>query len=536
VGTCAACFTYGAAAGIDLSTGVVCLALASRRTRHGPSLRGLGAVAVTVAGSTGLLCAVHQNEHAAAVSVADQMLVLATISALLPLAWYVTMAWSHQEDDDHLPVAVFHLLVAALFAMNRFDALVAGGDVGSIGSMLVQPLVLPAMIVGGGLLRRHDGWARLEGSVRGLRLVDRASRVMGTADDPAPAIDAVLALVGPRLGAAAAAVAVCRADGREHVVEWIAPASGDDPGGGRASGSRGAAVLRRVTGRTTGSARRRPAGFETRSVDGQTVLGAPLVADGATWGALWLVLPGSAREADAQRDTVERLGEAIGQAVHRSHRLVEHEVMAVAGERDRIARELHDSVTQTLYSVAMVADGFPQVAADDPAAARRQAGQIRSMTLTALGDLRVLLLEMRQPTPEAGSLGALLQQLADGPDRLVRVELDVSGGPGPPPAVRDAAHRIARQAVANARRHAEPTTITVRLRHHEGAVEVTVTDDGTGFDPTTVPPGRHGLAIMRERAASVDGDLLVDSAPGAGTVLRFTWPALALPPTRLVEP
>jgi signal transduction histidine kinase len=409
VGTCAASFTYGAAAGIDLSAGVVCLALAPRGTHRSRSWRGLGLVAVAVAGTTGLLCVVHRDGHAAPAVTADQVLVLATASALLPLIWYVADTWSHQEDDDRLPVAIFHLLVAALFALNRFDALVAGGAVGSPGGVLVQPLVLPVAVVGAGILRRRDGWPRLEGSVRGLRLVDRAARVTATADDPAPAIDAVRALVA------------------------------------------------------------------------------------------------------------------------------EHEAMAAAGERDRIARELHDSVTQTLYSVAMVADGFPEVVADDPAAARQQAGQIRSMTLSALGDLRILLLEMRQSRLEPGSLGSLLHQMADEPDGLVQVEVEANAEPSPPAAVRVAAHRIAHQAVANARRHGEPTAIAVRLRQRGGALEVTVTDDGIGFDPAAVAPGRHGLAIMRERAASVDGELDVDSAPGAGTVVRFAWTATAFPPTTVVE-
>jgi signal transduction histidine kinase len=219
----------------------------------------------------------------------------------------------------------------------------------------------------------------------------------------------------------------------------------------------------------------------------------------------------------------------MGQAVRRSHHLAERETMAATDERHRIARELHDSVTQTLYSVAMVADRLPQVAAHDPAAAEHQAGRIRSMTLDALGDLRVLLLEMRQAVPEAGSLGAQLHQLAATAGAPVRVELDVTDEPGPPPQVTSTAYRIAHQAVANARRHAGATEIVIALRRRGGAIVLTVADDGVGFAPGAVPPGRHGLAIMRERAASVDGELRIGSAPGEGTSVRFTWPALLLP-------
>jgi signal transduction histidine kinase len=362
-------------AGIDLSTGVVCLALAPRQAAPGGSLRALGAVSIVAAGSTGLLCAVDQDGCAAPATAADQALVLATISAVLPLAWLVVTAWSHQQDEDRLTVAVFHLLVAALFALNRYDALVADGTISPPGSILVQPLVLPALITGWGVLHRRHGRTRL----------------------------------------------------------------------------------------------------------------------------------------------------------------AEHEALGAAGERDRIARELHDSVSQTLYSVAMVADGLLRAVDDDPAAARRHASQIRSMTLTALGDLRVLLLELRQSRLDVGPLGVLLQRMASGTDGLVRVELDVGGEPDPPAAVRIAAHRIALQAVANARRHAAPTAIAVRLRQRGGGLVLTVRDDGAGFDPTAVPPGRHGLAIMRERAEGVGGDLGIDSAPGAGTVVRFAWRTVALPATQVVR-
>jgi signal transduction histidine kinase len=527
LGTCASCFTYGGAAGINLSAGIVCLTFGARRTgwggRNGPVL-GFGVVAVATAGSTGLLCTLHGDGDVPAASM-DLALGLATISAVLPLVWLVATAWSHQEDDDRLPVAVFHLLVTAVFALNRCDAMVIGGAIDPIGPVLVQPLVLPAVIVGSSVVRLRRDWAQVEALMRGMHLVDRATRVMGAADDPAPGVNTVLAMLGPWLGATAAAVVVSRADGGEHYIEWRAPLAG--------SGS--VAVLHRVTGKTPGASRRTPTAFEPTALRGHTVLSTPLVADGATWGALWLVVPESRIGAHPQRDTLERLARAIGQAAGRSHRLVEHRATAVAGERDRIARELHDSVSQTLYSVAMVADGLPRVVADDPEAARRQAGQIRSMTLTALSDLRELLVEMRQSRPEATGLGAMLEQMFGEPDGLVAVEVEGAGEPSPPDAVRLAVHRIARQAVINARRHAGPSAINVRLRQRGGALELTVTDDGEGFEPAAVGSDHHGLAIMRERAASVDGDLTIDSAPSTGTTVRFRWATPSLPPPKVVE-
>ncbi|HEV7757622.1 MAG TPA: sensor histidine kinase [Acidimicrobiales bacterium] len=211
------------------------------------------------------------------------------------------------------------------------------------------------------------------------------------------------------------------------------------------------------------------------------------------------------------------------QAVNRPRSLTALRERAATDERQRIARDLHDSVSQTLYSIAMVADALPLTVERDPAAGREQARQIRSMTLDTLGNLRILLLEMRRPAEEAAPLGDLLHELG-GTDAPVVVELDIAGDAHLPPEVELAAYRVAQEALVNAHRHADPQQIVVRLEQAADALTLRIVDDGAGFDPRATTAAHHGLEIMRERAEQVAARLTVESDPGRGTQVTFSWP------------
>lgn len=200
---------------------------------------------------------------------------------------------------------------------------------------------------------------------------------------------------------------------------------------------------------------------------------------------------------------------------------------AATDERNRIARDLHDSVSQTLYSIAMVAEALPRTVARDPEAGSDQARQIRTMTLETLGSLRILLMEMRPPAPEPTTLGELLRELGAGPGVPVVVEIDSAGEPGRlPAAVVLAAYRVAHEALINADRHADPQRIVIRLEQRADTLRLRIVDDGVGFDPRATTAAHHGLEIMRERAEQVAAHLSIESEPGRGTQVTFTWPGV----------
>jgi signal transduction histidine kinase len=200
--------------------------------------------------------------------------------------------------------------------------------------------------------------------------------------------------------------------------------------------------------------------------------------------------------------------------------------LAGAGERARIARELHDSISQDLFSLRVLAGGLRRaLPADSPLL-----GRVEAMEDTAAGtvtEMQALLLELRPVgLRDADLADALAGLCAAYRDRLgVAITTDLAPVAAAP-AVEHAALRIAQEALANAVRHAGPGLITVGLTAGGGDLLLTVTDDGVGFDPAHAAD-QHGmgLTLMRERVTELGGDLRVDSALGRGTTVLVRLPA-----------
>ncbi|HEV8559189.1 MAG TPA: ATP-binding protein [Actinophytocola sp.] len=199
--------------------------------------------------------------------------------------------------------------------------------------------------------------------------------------------------------------------------------------------------------------------------------------------------------------------------------------LASAGERARIARELHDSISQDLFSLRLLAGGLRRaLPADSPLYS-----QVEAMERTATGtmhEMQALLLELRPVALQDAGLNAAIEELCQAyRDRLgvaviaelAQVELDS--------AAEHAVLRVVQEALANAVKHARPNRITVMLDGDEEHVTVSVTDDGNGFDPERAAE-RHGmgLSLMRERAAELGGEFRVDSTPGRGTTVHIRLP------------
>jgi ligand-binding sensor domain-containing protein/signal transduction histidine kinase len=214
---------------------------------------------------------------------------------------------------------------------------------------------------------------------------------------------------------------------------------------------------------------------------------------------------------------------------------------AVAAERSRLARELHDAVTQTLFSASLIAETLPRSWARDQEKGRRLLQELRQLSRGALAEMRTLLLELRPAALVETSLSDLLHQLAEAASGRggVPVNVIVEGACALSPEVHIALYRIAQEALNNAIKHARAGQVTVHLScstfssaETEGTqrkqVELVVRDDGRGFDPAQVPPDHLGLGIMRERAEAIGATLEIDSGPehGPGTQIRATWKAL----------
>ncbi|GID95643.1 GAF domain-containing protein [Amorphoplanes digitatis] len=200
--------------------------------------------------------------------------------------------------------------------------------------------------------------------------------------------------------------------------------------------------------------------------------------------------------------------------------------LSIVAERNRIARELHDAVTQKLFSLRLTADAAAMLVSRDAARAAAELDTVRRLAAEATEELRAIVVGLRPVDLSGDGLDTALRKQTDLLDRVHRPAVRFAGAPVPRlPAVREeAAYRIAQEAMHNALRHAEPGRVTVAVRTDDGSVVLEVTDDGRGFDPLT-PTRQFGLASMRERARAAGGRLEVLSRPGAGTTVRLVVPA-----------
>jgi nitrate/nitrite-specific signal transduction histidine kinase len=208
---------------------------------------------------------------------------------------------------------------------------------------------------------------------------------------------------------------------------------------------------------------------------------------------------------------------------------------AALEERSRLARELHDAVTQTLFSASLIGEVLPTLWEQDHDEGRQLLGELRQLTRGALAEMRTLLLELRPTALAESNLQELLGQLGEavtGRSGLpVRVQLD--GDPHLPPEVHVALYRIAQEALNNVVKHASATEVSAVLRcssssdvdlaGHARSARLEVRDNGCGFDPASVPADRLGLGIIRERADAIDAELKIETAPGSGTTVQVIW-------------
>lgn len=237
----------------------------------------------------------------------------------------------------------------------------------------------------------------------------------------------------------------------------------------------------------------------------------------------------------------ETVGSLLAGALENARLFVHARSDAAEQERRRLARELHDSVSQALFAANRTAELLPQLWELDPDEGREALRDLHRFTGAALAEMRALLIELRPraliETPLHKTLGFLLPAAAARSASALSQRL--APAPPLPPEVQVALYRIAQEALSNACRHARAPNVTLALavapaytpgKPWEGAVSITVADDGRGFDPATARAGHFGLATMRERAADIGASLEVASAPGAGATVTVTWRGAAARP------
>lgn len=198
-------------------------------------------------------------------------------------------------------------------------------------------------------------------------------------------------------------------------------------------------------------------------------------------------------------------------------------MVAAMEERQRLARDLHDSVTQALFSASVIAEMLPMVCERNPDQLQPNLDELRSLTSGALTEMRAMLVELRPPALVNGDLGELLKNLTDTLHRRskIQVQLDVQVA-GPLSADEQIAlYRITQEALHNVTKYAAATEVSVWLIVHKHQIELEIADNGRGFDPMCVPIDHFGIQVMRERAEAMGAAFQIASAPGKGTQLRI---------------
>jgi PAS domain S-box-containing protein len=218
---------------------------------------------------------------------------------------------------------------------------------------------------------------------------------------------------------------------------------------------------------------------------------------------------------------------ALGEEERRRREAERRRDTAVRDERNRLARELHDAVTQTLFSASVIAESIPRIWERHPDEARRGLEELRQLTRGALAEMRALLIELRPAGLLEKPLADLLRNLTEAATNRMRVpiELSVDGDGTLPQDVQITLYRIAQEALNNISKHAESSQVTIALRCRMPEVDLIVQDNGRGFDVGQIPAGHLGIGIMRERAKEIGAKLEVRSQPGQGTRITVNWRA-----------
>src|SRR5919199_2297644 len=258
----------------------------------------------------------------------------------------------------------------------------------------------------------------------------------------------------------------------------------------------------------------------------RAALAAPIIVAGQVFGLFGVAFCTPHVPSREEQRVVQALAQRAGLAIQNAGLFEQAQQVATAEERQRLARELHDAVTQTLFSASLIAEVVPRLWERNQDDGRKRLEELRRLTRGALAEMRTLLLELRPAALIETPFAQLINQLGEAAASRSNLEVSVrsEGEPCPvPPEVQIALYRIAQEALNNTGKHAAATHAELHVRWRPDGINVRITDNGRGFDPRATPPGHLGIGIMQERARAIAARLRVESRPGNGTRISVQW-------------
>ncbi|WP_448336721.1 GAF domain-containing protein [Chloroflexus aurantiacus] len=264
-------------------------------------------------------------------------------------------------------------------------------------------------------------------------------------------------------------------------------------------------------------------------LDIRSELCVPLISNGKTLGVLNIESPERAGLTEEDAAVLETVADMLAGAVENGRLYQRAQQAAALEERNRLARELHDSVSQQLFSMTLTAQAARSQFERNPARVPALLDRLHETATAALAEMRALIFQLRPPALRDQGLVAAIQQHAQhlAHREGLRIELNVIGDERHARGIEQPLFRIVQEALNNIVKHAAARNVQIMLEFNADQVAIRVIDDGKGFDPAARPSGegRHlGLLSMRERAAELGGSFNVHSRPGAGAEVEVVVP------------
>lgn len=271
---------------------------------------------------------------------------------------------------------------------------------------------------------------------------------------------------------------------------------------------------------------------------GGNIVSVPLRYQGAALGVFNAYYPVASPPELADLSLFTSIAELTAVAIHNAREFAAAQERAALEERRRLARELHDSVSQQLYGVALGVQSARHFIETDPPYATEALDYALSLARTCQADMRALLFVLHPKELESAGLVKVLTRhaMAIGSRHNLAVELDLCIEPDLPFDGKEALYRIAQEALHNIVKHAQAAHVTLNLSQVGATLVLRIEDDGVGFDATAAFPGHLGLQSMRERAQRLGGTLEIKSLPALGTSILVSLPMVRTSETLLVHP
>jgi two-component system nitrate/nitrite sensor histidine kinase NarX len=256
-------------------------------------------------------------------------------------------------------------------------------------------------------------------------------------------------------------------------------------------------------------------------------LGVPLMVKGKMLGMLTLDHSQPDFFSIQHADLVMAFANHAAVAIENASLYEAAEKTAVTAERNRLARDLHDAVTQTLFSASVIADVLPKIWERNPEEGHRRLEELRQLTRGALSEMRTLLVELRPAALIDTKINDLIRHQINAFKARTRLSVNYQHHciDDPPPEVKEVFYRITQEAFNNIAKHADAAMVTVDLNCQSGAVSLIIQDDGIGVDLESAKTEGFGLNIMEERAKNINARFSIQSQYQKGTRLQINWEA-----------